>query len=156
MLDRPARRSPGSRSALATVLAYSSFPSGHVAKAYNEAAFRYFLAVDWRRAKRSTRSLLLVLVTARPQPGGGAKLPDATAAAIFSVLARCLREVDFIGWYRDGYVAAAVLPQGPNKSEDVRQRTADRLVKVLRERLSPDWSERLRVRVIRLGGDDSL
>ena len=156
MLDRPARRSPGSRSALATVLAYSSFPSGHVAKAYNEAAFRYFLAVDWRRAKRSTRSLLLVLVTARLQPDGWVKLPDATAAAVFSALATCLREVDFIGWYRDRYVAGAVLPQGPNKSEDVRQRTEDRLVKVLRERLSPDWSERLRVRVIRLGGDDRL
>ena len=49
-------------------------------------------------------------------PGAHAKLTDATAAALFGGLGACVREVDFVGWYREGYVAGAVLTQGGNAS----------------------------------------
>ena len=46
------------------------------------------------------------------KPGRRAKLTDATAAALFRGLGASVREVDFVGWYREGQVAAAVLAQG--------------------------------------------
>ena len=137
--------------ALESVPAYSGFPSGQGGRAYNEAAFRHFLAVERRRAERSMRSLLLVLVTLRQSPGLSAKINDATAAALFRGLGASVREVDFVGWYREGRVAAAVLPQGVKASGDVPHLIADRVVIALRKRLSADQSRNLRVRVVRLG-----
>ena len=131
---------------------YSGFRSGHVGKAYDEAAFRHFLAVDWWRAARTRRSLFLVLVTVRQRPGPSAKLTDATAAALFGGLGACVREVDFVGWYREGYVAAAVLTQGSKASGDARHLIAARIRPALRERLFPDEARNLRVRVVRLDG----
>ena len=80
----------------------SRFRSGQVGQAYNEAAFRHFLAVDRPRAERSQRFLYLVLVAVRQSPGRRAKLTDATAAALFRGLGASVREVDFVGWYREG------------------------------------------------------
>ena len=138
--------------ALDSTPAYYVFRGEQVAQAYNEAAFRYFLAVDRWRATRSTRSLLLVLVTMRQNRGPKAKLTDATAAALFSGLATCVREVDFTGWFREGHVAAAVLAQGVKVSHDVPRLIAERVLPELRKRLSPDQSRNVRVRVVRLGG----
>ena len=138
--------------ALDSTPAYYAFRGGQVAQAYNEAAFRHFLAVDRWRAARSMRSLLLVLVTVRQSGGPRARLTDATAAALFSGLAACVREVDFTGWYREGHVAAAVLAQGVKVSHDVPRLIAERVLPELRKRLSADQSRNVRVRVVRLGG----
>ena len=138
--------------ALESIPAFCGFRGGRSGHAYNEAAFRLFLAADRWRAERSTRSLLLVLVTVRASAGPSAKLTDATAAAIFAGLGACFREVDFFGWYREGRVAAAVLPQGVSASGDVRYLIAERVLPVLRKQLSADQSTNLRVRVVRLGG----
>jgi hypothetical protein len=131
---------------------YSGFRGGHAGQVYNEAAFRHFLAVDWWRATRMRRPLLLVLVTVRQRSGLSVKLTDATAAALFGGLVTCVREVDFVGWYREGHVAAAVLAQGNKASGDARQLIAERIQQALRERLLPDDAGNLRVRVVRLDG----
>ena len=138
--------------ALDSIPAYSGFRGGQVAQAYNEAAFRHFLAVDRCRAERSTRSLLLVLVTMRESPGTLVKLTEATATALFCGLGTCVREVDFLGWYREGYVAAAVLSQGVKASVEVPRLVAERVLPALRKRLPTDQSTNLRVRMVRLGG----
>ena len=137
---------------LESIPAYSVFRGGQVGQAYNEAAFRHFFAVDRRRAERSTRSLLLVLVAIRQSAGRSAKLTDATAAALFRGLGACVREVDLVGWYRDGHVAAAVLPQGAKASGEVPHLVAERVLSALRKRLSADQSRNVHVRVVRLGG----
>jgi hypothetical protein len=67
-------------------------------------------------------------------------------------LVACVREVDFVGWYREGHVAAAVLAQGDKASSDARQLIAERMRPALRERLLPDEARKLRVRVVRLDG----
>ena len=138
--------------ALESIPAYSRFRGGQVGQAYNEAAFQHFLAVDRWRAERSARSLLLILVTVRQSAGRSAKLTDATAAALFRGLGACLREVDFVGWYREGQVAAAVLAQGVKASSEVQRLIAERVLHALGKRLSADQSRNLRVRVVRLGG----
>jgi hypothetical protein len=123
-----------------------------VGQVYNEAAFRHFLAVDRWRAARSRRSVLLVLAGVQQSPGLDTKLTDATAAALFGVLGGCVREVDFVGWYREGYVAAAVLAQSSKPSGDGPHLIAERILLALRKRLSGDEARNLRVRVVRLDG----
>ncbi len=119
----------GSSMPLDSIPAYSGFRGGHVGPAYNEAAFRHFLAVDRRRAGRSARSVLLILVAVQESLGTSVKLTDAAASALFSALAASVREVDFVGWYREGYVAAAVLAQGVRASGE--------LPNVITKRVSP-------------------
>lgn len=132
---------------------HSGFRSGQVCQAYNEAAFKYFLAVERSRAERSQRFLYLVLVAIRQSLGRRAKLTDTTAAALFRGLGATIREVDFVGWYQEGRVAAAVLTQGANASDGgVASLIADRVLIQLKKRLSAAQSRNLRVRVVRLGG----
>ena len=127
--------------------AYSGFRGG---QAYNEAAFQHFLNADRQRARRSMRSFLLVLVTVRESLGKSATLSDATAAALLGGLRASIREVDFVGWHREGRVAAAVLPQD-GTAVDAQQRFVERLLPALKKRLSGDEAKNLRVRVVRLG-----
>jgi len=142
----------GSPMPLDSIPAYSGFRGGHVGPAYNEAAFRHFLAVDRRRAGRSARSVLLILVAVQESLGTSVKLTDASASALFRELAASVREVDFVGWYREGYVAAAVLAQGVRASGEVPNVITKRVLFALKNRLSTDLSRNLRVRVVRLGG----
>ena len=138
--------------ALQFVPAYSQFRCGLSAYAYNESAFRHFLAIDRRRAERLSCSLLLVLVSFRQGDTGAAPISEATAAAVFASLGECVREADFIGWFREGRVPAAVLAEGSQVSIDTRDPAAQRIVQTLRKRLLPDDALHLRVRVLRLGG----
>jgi len=135
-----------------SVPAYAGFRCGQLGQAYNETAFRHFLAIERRRAERLNRSLLLILVTIQESPGRSATLTDRTAAAIFSGFGACFREVDFVGWYRQGQVAAALLPQGVNVSSDVSRLIARRALLAMKKRLSGDQSENLRVRGMLLCG----
>ena len=75
-----------------------------------------------------------------------------TAAALFAGLRVSVREVDFVGWYREGHVAAAALAQGVKGSSEVPRLMAERVLAALRKRLAADQSKNLRVRVVRLGG----
>ena len=134
---------------LESIPAYSSFHGGQVGAVYNEAAFRHFLTVDRRRASRSARSVLLILVTVRRRPGATLTLAEATA--LFRELGAAVREADFVGWYREGSVAAAVLAQSVRASSEVPRLVANRVLLALKSRLSADLSRDLRVRAVRLG-----
>ena len=131
--------------------AFSEFRTGETRTAYNEAAFRHFLAVDRRRAERAKRSLLLILVKLRQDARPAAAFSDHTAVALFAGLGACTREVDFVGWYREGRVAAAVMTQGAYATPDVLRVVAERTRLALAARLSADQAGNLRLRVIRLG-----
>ena len=127
-----------------------------VCQAYNEAAFRYFLAVERVRTERSKRFLYLVLITIRQTTGRAAKIPDATAGAIFRGLGTSVREVDLVGWFREGHVAAAVLAQGPKPPDGkAAPFIAQRILSELAKQLSTTDASHLRVRVARLGGSNA-
>ncbi len=131
---------------------YSGLGGGSTGQVYNEAAFKYFLAVDRTRLQRLERSVVLVLVSVRRDTGRNAPIADASAAALFAGLAGSVREVDFIGWYRDGRVAGAVLPQAGIASEHERRLIANRIVTSLQKSLPRDVAPHLHVRVVCLGG----
>ena len=129
---------------------YSRFSSGAAGQAYNQTAFRHFLAIERRRAERSGRALLLVLVSVRRSREHGDRLPDMTAAAIFRGLGETVREVDFVGWFREGLVAGAVLTQGGGMAaEPTRAVVAERVMRVLRAHVTAGVARNLRVRVVR-------
>jgi hypothetical protein len=122
------------------------------ARAYNEAAFRRFLAADRVRAHRLHRALFLVLVSIQRRPGRTSLLPDAVATAVFRGLGSTVREVDLVGWFREQRVAAALLVQGPHTPEQAAAaQIAARVRPAVETRLSAAQARNLRIRVVRLG-----
>jgi hypothetical protein len=120
--------------------------------AYNEEAFQYFLEIERKRSEMSNRPFLLMLIEFSRQPVGiTPDIDTGTARKLFEVLRSCLRETDFIGWYRDGRVAGAVLTQHSEPNRDdlssvVRQRVGEALAKLF----PPDQPRRFQVRVYEL------
>ena len=73
------------------------------------------------------------------------------ARLLFSELGYCFREVDFVGWFRQGRVAGALLAQGPvAPGDDALPRIVQRVSHLLNRRLPLAAEQRLLVRVIRV------
>jgi hypothetical protein len=122
------------------------------ARVYNEAAFRQFLAADWARAERLRRCVFLILVSMRHESPRRTTLPRAAAASVFLGLNASVRDVDFVGWFRQGRVPGALLVQGPDRfdvSEVPEIGASVRLA--IEQRLPSRFTGALRVRVRRLG-----
>jgi hypothetical protein len=137
-------------------LASTSSPvvlDGRTGNAYDEQAFRHFLVLERERASVAGRKCLLLLVSLRRhREKDTSEMSRGVAAAVLSGLEECVREVDFIGWYRERQVAGAVLAQGVDVPADqVREVIADRVKRALGRRLPGDIASRLRVRVLPLG-----
>ena len=116
---------------------------------YSEEAFRYFLGLERKRADRSGRSLLLLLVNLTTDGNGDSGLTAAISARLFAGLSLCVRDVDFIGWYREGRVAGAVLTQGADSPAlEASEQISQRVTEVLRKRLPGNIAQRLQVRVL--------
>jgi hypothetical protein len=120
-------------------------------QAYNEEAFQYFLEIERKRSERSNRPFLLLLIDFQSSRGSRPLLNSISERNLFSILSLCLRETDFMGWYRQGRLAGAVLtqhsqPDGDDLSEVVRQRIGDELEK----HFSADLARSLQVRVYQL------
>jgi hypothetical protein len=127
--------------------AYAVFRSGADASVHNEAAFRHFLAIERRRAEHAGRSVLLVLVSLCDTPGRSQRLTPRAATAIFSALGSSVRDVDFVGWFRDGHVAAAaVIQRGRPQPDAIAARIGATLRRDLRE-----TGAKLRLRAVALG-----
>jgi hypothetical protein len=124
------------------------FASGDV---YNEEAFRYFLEVERKRSELSNRPLVLLLLDLnRPSPHAG-DIDTATAQKLFAALSVCVRETDFVGWYRAHSVAGAVLTQHSDTAgADLQELVSRRISQLLSERLPSELAGLVRVRVHQL------
>ena len=142
----------GRRNELVKCLPLTDRPSHGVAlegrrsQAYDEEAFRYFLAIERKRSER----FVLLLVDLKEQPGVGARIDPAVARKLFSGLWLHLRDSDFVGWYREERVAGAVLTElGDAPFREVPRLVGQRVRGVLRESLPSDVARRLQVHVYR-------
>jgi hypothetical protein len=118
--------------------------------AYNEEAFRYFLANERRRSEVSNRPFLLLLVDLQQHPLN-ARIESSLAAKLFAGITACLRETDVIGWYHEGRVAGAVLTHvEETSSSDAAHAVRDRLTGVLVASLPATFASRLQVRVYQI------
>lgn len=120
---------------------------------YDEEAFDHCLQLEKQRATMTGRSCFLLLVGLRPHVSrNGRGMSRSVADGVFGGLEACVREVDFIGWYRQGRLAGAVLPQGPDASAPLAAASVTaRVTHALSQTLSPGLANQLRVRVVRLG-----
>jgi hypothetical protein len=115
--------------------------------AYNEEAFQYFLEIERKRSELSNRPFLLMLVDFKKHP----RIDSVMAEKLFSVLSLCLRETDFLGWYREGRVAGAVLTQhGEPGRDDLSDGVHQRIEEALREGLPRDLARQLQARVYQI------
>jgi hypothetical protein len=116
-------------------------------QAYNEEAFQYFLEIERKRSENSNRPFLLMLVDFNKHP----RIHGATADTLFSVLSLCLRETDFIGWYREGRVAGAVLTQhGEADWEHLSEVVRGRIEEALRRHLPSELARHVQARVYQI------
>ena len=119
---------------------------------YSEESFQQVLSIERKRARFANSAFLLLLVRIREESGSAMGIPRPVAALLFSGLRHCFREVDFVGWYREGRVAGAVLALGPTApGKQALPRIIERVTQVLSRRLPLAASQRIDVRLIRLG-----
>lgn len=119
--------------------------------AYDEPTFRYFLAVEARRYARSSRRFGLLLVSFDPQRLTNPEHDTSGSFRLFSSLSRCVRETDFIGWYEEGRVAAAVLTSISDTDADGSiSHVAERVASTLQEEFGDSFARQLQVRAYHL------
>jgi hypothetical protein len=117
-------------------------------QACNEEAFRHFLAVERKRARRSGRSCLLLLVRVKSRRRMPARLDSNIAERLFACLWVSLRETDQVGWFRDGRIAGALL--AGFAGESAAGLVCEKVRGSLHASLPPDVVRRLDVRAFRL------
>jgi hypothetical protein len=130
---------------------YTAYHGGAAGRAHNEAAFRHFLNIELRRASASGHGVLLVLVAERDNTGRSIRIAPLAASKVFSALGASVREVDFVGWFKEGRIAAAVLVQRTTSTAEMRQQIAGRVMKTLKEERFPSAGV-TRVRIVPLRG----
>jgi hypothetical protein len=117
-------------------------------RAYNEAAFRYFLSLERKRAARSVQQLLLMLVKVSSR--AETVVYPQTFARVFSVLTTCVREIDLVGWYREGTIAAALFAADGAAVATVREHVSARVLHRFRDMLPEEITAQLRTRIVNL------
>jgi hypothetical protein len=121
------------------------------ADAYNEEAFHYCLAIERKRAERSSRPFFLLLVDFENRSELDTVIDYTVAGKLFGALAACLRETDLVGWYREDRIAGAVLTHGGDgQPGDVARQVAKRVTAALRRDVPSSVGGRLQVRVFQL------
>jgi hypothetical protein len=116
---------------------------------YPEDVFRHLVAVERTRSERSGRTFALLLVDLRPDArGSSALLYPLVARRIFAGLEQCLRETDYMGWYRAEAVVGAVLTELPDGPDVVAPNSvAARANHVLSQNLPSRVANRIRLRL---------
>lgn len=121
---------------------------GRLGQAYNEETFRYFLAIERKRAERSGCPFLLLLVELKEREGAGGRIDSIIGDDIFSSLSLSLRDSDFVGWYRETLVVGAVLTElGDGHLTEVSRRIAQRVSEMLATRLPQNVASCLQVQI---------
>jgi len=112
----------------------------------SEDSFHEMLTLERRRAERSRRPFVLMLVDAGSVSGG--KRADRFLARVVSVLLRSTRETDLVGWYQNGSMIGVIfteviLPEGNPITEILRSKIA----KALQEELTCEVAANLAISV---------
>lgn len=116
--------------------------------AYNEEAFGYLLLVQRRRSERSDRPFLLLLIDLKGKPDPATPIEKSMARPLFAALSHALREDDLIGWYREPYIAGALLTECHDGTRGATAETiVQRVTKAIGAALAPEAAARLQVRI---------
>src|SRR5216684_5252208 len=99
-----ARRSMGQK-------VMSAFDSSVAARAgiLQEETFHNMLTLERRRAERSRKPFVLMLLDAGPS--GEAEATDRLVSQVTSVLLKSTRETDLVGWYKKGAILGVIFTE---------------------------------------------
>jgi hypothetical protein len=126
-------------------------PAGEAGRVYDEQAFRYFLNIETKRAERSGRPLVFVLIDQKGLPGAHADIEPTLARQLLGALSQGLRETDFVGWYQAQRVVGAVLTQSVDGAgTDIANSVRERVGHVIAFRIAPAPASLLQVRVFQI------
>lgn len=118
---------------------------------YTEETFRFFLDIERKRAEVSGRPFLLLLVDLKNEGEPGNSVGQEPARLMSSALADCVRETDFVGWYRAGRVLGAVLTQHADAEiANMTETVTDRIGSALRATLPLSLADRIQLRAYQL------
>ena len=76
---------------------------------YGETDFHYLLESESKRSVRSGYSYRLVLVSQVTSQGELGVLDPRVARTVMIAMSSCVRETDYVGWYRQGHIVGGVL-----------------------------------------------
>jgi hypothetical protein len=143
---RPAWRSDPGRDGYADPLdgfAVSGFP-GLIC---HEQAFQYLMEIERRRSESTQHPFLLMLLECDGHEPG----------RLFPIVCNCVRETDFVGWYRQGAVVGATLTQdGRSGTTDASAIVRNRIVKALHAGLPSELASQVRLRLYEVLGGHEL
>lgn len=115
---------------------------------YNEQAFRYLLSSESKRSKLSGHSFATLLIYSTDKQGLIVQMDRDVADTVVKALFRSLRETDYIGWYREGYIVGGVLTVLEQDSAvEVSGRLQQRVMDILPARVSAEENSRLQIKV---------
>jgi hypothetical protein len=116
--------------------------------AYNQEVFRYLLESESKRSERSGYFCRILLVYWTDAQGRDVQMNSYAAKTVMAALSRSLRDTDYIGWYREGRIAGAVLTVLVQESmAQVASHLQKRLVEILRAELGVKETSLLQIRV---------
>ena len=139
------------RSDFGDIPALTTYVGGTAGTAHNEAAFHHLLRIERGRAAKAGHALTLVLISLPGPSRGTTTLTMPASARIFAALGLAVREVDLVGWFREGRVAAAVLVQRSAPTVEIRQQIAIRVRQTLQSH-GVHAASAAKVRVLSLSG----
>jgi hypothetical protein len=123
-------------------------PFGDRLQAYNESAFQHFLAIERERSIRSGERCFLVLAELRRRDGSTERMARPASESLFRTFSACLRETDFLGWYREGHIAGAVLTEtGVAQDDEALRHVVERIRRTFEDSVPVEVSSRLHVRI---------
>jgi len=107
-LRLPLTKGPAIRQGRKTLAHAGQVPTGHDA-VLKEETFHAMLALERRRAERSRKPFVLMLLDGRPISGNG--LRSDAIEALASAVSSATRETDLVGWHEHGKVLAIIFTE---------------------------------------------
>ena len=129
----------------------------------DEKSFRSLLENESKRSDRSGYFCQVLLVFRISSEQRIVPMGPGLGRVVMARLSQCLRETDYVGWYRQDLVVGGVLTAvGKNHTADLFDPSQRSLLQILQSRLGAEEASRLRVIVcqphelgqVKLGLDD--
>ncbi len=115
---------------------------------YNEEAFRYLLASEPKRSLRSGYSFNILLIYSIDKHGLIQHMDCDVIDTVVAALLRTVRETDYIGWYLERRIVAAVLTVlGQDSEVELSARIQQRLMEIIQSEVSGEKSGRQQIRI---------
>jgi hypothetical protein len=125
-------------------LCRSNILDGGLKNVYGEETFRPLMASERKRSERSGQAYQIILIQLSALDKSAMPMDNGMARTLFEALGRCLRETDYVGWYREKLIVGAVLTAlESNTSVNDSCQIEQRIVRAFRECFSEDNFSRL-------------